>query len=188
MNVLRKITLGFLLAALILLPMQQIQAGEIGSGSGASSVSLSLNVGETLSVLATPANISFTYSNGVATASGPISVQTSWSLAASRNSLFTYAYFATSTGLTDGNVIIPASKVFASIDGGAAAACSLTSADPNIGAGAGLCPTVYSVPSGIGATTPIGTHTDSVLLSIPAAGALEVGQYNGTLQLMAIAI
>src|ERR1700722_11553826 len=106
MNVLRRITLGFLLAALILMPTQQIQASEITSGSGNTTVSLSLNVGETLSVIATPGNISFSYSNGVATASGPISVQTSWNVASSRASLFTYAYFATTTGLTNGSVII----------------------------------------------------------------------------------
>ncbi len=97
----------------------------------------------------------------------------------------TYAYFSAGQALTFGSNSISTSNVFASINSGAAGACTQVIAAPS-GNQSNGCPMIYSVASGIGSSAPTGTNSSTVLLSMAGLGNLAPGTYNGTLNLVAV--
>src|SRR6266853_4350124 len=156
------------------------EAQAVSLNSAPTTVTLSLTVSESLSVSATPANITFTYNAGAATASGPISVTTSWN-GTSRTSISTVAWFATGGSALSGPSAIPPSDVFASINGGTATACTQATPSPvtAIGLTGQFCPLVFTQ----NLPPQVGTHTDSILLSLAGLPALAAGTYTGTLNI-----
>jgi hypothetical protein len=160
--------------------------------SNTASVALSMNVSESLSITATPATISFTPSGTTATASGPITVTTSWQLNSTRASLYTAAYFSTpSSALANGSSLIPSSDVFASVDSATAAACSGTSLPmAGLGISGGMCGTngiIFNGGSQLSGGTFTGSHSDTILLSMQGLPTLNAGSYSGTLTIVAAA-
>jgi hypothetical protein len=151
--------------------------------SNAAAVSMTFAVASSLTVAATPSSIVFTRTNSRnATASAAIAVVTSWNLAVGGGNVFTVAYFATiAAALTDGTLNIPSSDVFASINGGTAAACTL--ANVNVGAATpgAICPQIFG---GIGVTAQ-GSHSDSLLLSLTSPTDFPVTSYAGTITISA---
>jgi hypothetical protein len=92
------------------------------------------------------------------------------------------AYFASiPAALTNGTLNIPASDVFASVNGGAAAACTLANVNVAAGNPGAICPQIYG---GIGIASS-GTHSDSLLLSLTSPTAFAVASYSGTITISA---
>ena len=151
--------------------------------SNAAAVSLTFAVASSLTVAATPSSIVFTRTNSRnATASATIAVVTSWNLAVGGGNVFTVAYFATiAAALTDGTLNIPASDVFASINGGTAAACTLANVNVAAGNPGAICPQIFG---GIGVTAQ-GSHSDSILLSLISPTDFPVTSYTGTITISA---
>jgi hypothetical protein len=109
-------------------------------------------------------------------------VVTSWNLAVGGGNVFTVAYFATiAAALTDGTLNIPASDVFASINGGTAAACTLANVNVAAGNPGAICPQIFG---GIGVTAQ-GSHSDSILLSLISPTDFPVTSYTGTITISA---
>jgi hypothetical protein len=158
------------------------QATEVTSAP-ASTVSLSMSVSESITVSGTPASITFTYSpaaGGTATASGPITVNVSWSLAAGHAAgVIVQSWLSSATAALGGPASIPSSQVFQAVNGGAATACTGT-ADPasGIGVAGAACSVVASSPSPVPAGT--GNRSSTVVLSLSGLGALTPGVYTGT--------
>jgi hypothetical protein len=176
--------LTFVVAALALI-LLSVPQSKAQTTSNAAAVSITFAVNSSLTVAASPGSIVFTSTDSKhATASAPITVVTSWSLATGGGNVFTVAYFASiAAALTDGTLNIPASDVFASINSGTAAAC--TQANVNVAAGnpGAICPQIFG---GIGVTAQ-GTHSDNLLLSLtsPTAFAASNGGYAGTITISA---
>jgi hypothetical protein len=85
--------------------------------------------------------------------------------------------------LTDGTANIPASSVFASINGGAASACTLTNVNVAAAHAGSTCPTIYTA-NGIAAQ---GNHSDTLLLSLSSGTAFLATAYAGTITISASA-
>lgn len=157
--------------------------------SSTTATSLNLNISESLSVAATPASINFTgynYTAGTATASAPISVVTTGNLAAGHTWVVTWAYLGSTTAALAGPQNIPASDVFASINGGAAVACTYDASGSGqyisgVVNGA-VCPAANG-PIGNQQNPPAGayTQTDTVALTLAGATALLPGSYVGSI-------
>lgn len=148
--------------------------------STVATTALSLTVNESISVSATPGTITFTYGSGAATASGPISVTTTWSAASTRTQVITLAFFSSASAALTGPSSIPTSQVFAAVNGAANAACTLTStAIPALTASA-VCPTVFQQNSPVPSS---GTNTSSVVLLLSGLGTLAPGTFSGTLNI-----
>jgi hypothetical protein len=140
---------------------------------------MSFNATDAVTVTASPATITFTSTDSEhATVSGPITIVTTWNLVAAGESIYTDAYFTSPTAALTGtnSNVIPASDLFASIDGRAASACNQT--DPNVTAavaGATCSPVFFE--AGILQT---GTNTDTIVLSIVSGTAIPADSYTGT--------
>ncbi len=180
LNRIARVSLALMLA---ILPFSQFTPAQ--TASNAAAVSLSFTVNGSLTVAATPGAITFTPTDAShATASGPISVTTSWNLQGSGSSIWTVAYFSSSTAaLTDGTANIPASSVFASINGGAASACTLTNVNVAAAKSGATCPTIFTA-NGIAAQ---GTNTGSLLLSLSSPSQFLATTYNGVITISASA-
>ena len=180
MKPLRKVT--SVIAALTVSLMSAIPS-QAQTGSNAAAVSMTFAVASSLTVTATPGSIVFTRTNSRnATASAPIAVVTSWNLAVGGGNVFTVAYFATiAAALTDGTLNIPSSDVFASINGGTAAACTLANVNVAAGNPGAICPQIFG---GIGVTAQ-GSHSDSILLSLISLTDFPVTSYAGTITISA---
>jgi hypothetical protein len=176
----RKIIFVIGALALNLMSVPQLQAQ---TTSNAAAVALTFAVVSSLTVTATPGSIVFTRTNSRnATASAPIAVVTSWNLAVGGGNIFTVAYFATiAAALTDGTLNIPASDVFASINGGTPAACTLANVNVAAGNPGAICPQIFG---GIGVTAQ-GSHSDSILLSLTSPSDFPVTNYSGTITISA---
>jgi hypothetical protein len=148
-----------------------------------STVALTATLGESLTVSAAPAAVTFTLvPNGSAPGSAAVSITTTWALDPTRLGVSLYAYFSTADALTDGGTnTIPTTAVFGSVNGGLPA--DFTAATPF---GNGM--TVFS--QALGAGTYSGTSgPDTIDLSIDTTGlGLPSGTYNGTLNIQAQAI
>ena len=153
------------------------------TASNAAAVAMTFTVASSLTVTATPGSIVFTLTNPKnATASAPIAVVTSWNLAVGGGNIFTVAYFGSITAaLTDGTLNIPSSDVFASINGGAASACTMANVNVAAGNPGAICPQIYG---GIGVTAQ-GSHTDSILLSLTSPTNFPVTSYAGIITISA---
>src|ERR1700733_14689625 len=94
-----RIILGALGLALTMSQASHAQA----LNSNNSTVALNAVLAESLTVSASPAVVNFTLvPSGTANGSAPVSVTTTWALAKTRTSVKVYAYFTSTTALTDG--------------------------------------------------------------------------------------
>ena len=160
--------------------------------SNTATVSLSATLGESLTVAATPANVTFSLVSGAtATGNAPVAVTTSWILSGSRTSVTLVGYFSSATAaLTDGGspaVNIPTSEVFGEMTTGTPTTyTAFTQTAPLGPAGAGL--TLFT--QAISLTNFASTRTDNLGLEInlTAQPQLPAGTYTGTLNLQAQAL
>ena len=182
MKTLKKV--GFVVAALAL-SLLSIPQSKAQTTSNAAAVSMTFAVNSSLTVAATPGSIVFTSTApNTATASSAITVVTSWNLATGGGNVFTVAYFASiSAALTNGTVNIPTSEVFASINGGTAAACTLANVNVAAANPGAICPQIFG---GIGVAAQ-GTHSDTLLLSLTSATAFpaSASSYAGAITISA---
>jgi hypothetical protein len=151
--------------------------------SNVATVNLNAVLGETLTVSAGPATVNFTLiPNGVANGSAPVSVTTTWALAATRTSVGLYAYFSSANALTDGSGNnIPSSNVGGSVNGGASG--PFTNVTP-FGAN-GM--TVFA--QALGAGTYNSNRADTIDMTIDTTGlGLPSATFTGTLNLQAQAL
>ena len=180
MQALRKVTFAIAVLTPSLLSVLQSQAQ---TTSNAAAVTMTFAVNSSLTVAATPSSIVFTPTDSKnATASAAIAIVTSWNLAVGGGNVFTVAYFASiPAALTNGTLNIPASSVFGSVNGGAAAACTLANVNVAAGNPGAICPQIFG---GIGVAGQ-GTHSDSLLLSLTSPTAFAVASYAGTITISA---
>lgn len=166
----------------LMLVMSQASHAQLNSNSP--TVALNATLAESLTVAAGPATVNFTLvPNGTVTGSAPVVVTTTWALAKTRTSVKLYAYFASTSALTDGAAgdIIPTANVTGNVN--ATGAAPFTSVTP-FGAN-GL--TIFSQT--ISPTTgPFNSShgPDNIVLAINTTGlALPAATYTGTLTLQA---
>jgi hypothetical protein len=168
---------GRLLAiAVVMLAMSGVANAQINSNIA--TVTVNFSQSESLSVLASPATLTF---NAAGVANAPLSVTVNWNLAQSRSHIEPYLYFASSNALTDGTGDnIPASSFGADCGAGTATFAN--------GGTVPFGPADWGVDIG---TIPVtagnytGTHTSSCQLSFSGAAALPAGSYTGTLNVEA---
>jgi hypothetical protein len=148
--------------------------------SNQAAVSLNAVMNETISVSAAPATVNFTplNPNGVTAGDSAVTINTGWVLNPSRGNLNVYAYFASTTALTNSanaTYTIPVSSVQGSVDGGAATAFT----------GNSPFATGSSLP--IASVNIIGNNrnsseSDTLTLTVDTTGAgLPAGTYTGTM-------
>jgi hypothetical protein len=160
--------------------------------STAQSVTLNATLGESLTISATPGNVSFTLINGgVALGSAPVAITSTWLLAPTRANLVLDGFFASSAAaLTDGAATpdnIPTSAVLGKVSTGTPTAYTAFTQTTALGpAGAGL--TLYTLP--LTSANRSSTRTDNLNLEINLTGLpqLPAGTYTGTLTLQAQAL
>lgn len=149
--------------------------------SNVATVNLSMTIQSSLTVAATPANITFNYTGGGnATASGPINITTTWNLG-SPEILAVMAYFSSTTALTGPNSIM-VSQVFASANGGGSTACTGTFTNQVPASTPGATCFVNSAQTVSGT----GSENDSLLLSLQNLTPTP-GTYTGVLNISAYA-
>jgi hypothetical protein len=180
----------------VVLVFAAVPANASNLQSPVTTVNLSFNVSESISVSATPGSISFDLTG---TASGPISVTTSWSVVGGQhNAWATFIYFTSANALTNSGPSIPTSAFNTSVNGGAASPCTQTGsftdgsghAYTNPVANSNNCSHItYQGGSQVFGAIPLqGSQTDSVLPSITnsVASNAQAGGYTGTLNLIAV--
>jgi hypothetical protein len=152
--------------------------------SNQASVALNAVMSEKISVSALPGTVNFTplNSNGVTNGDSAVTIDTSWVLNPSRGSLNVYAYFSSTTAMTnsaDATYTIPSSSVDAAVNGGSATA--FTGNSP-FATGSSL--TIATV--NIIGNNRNSSESDSLALSVDTTGAgLPAGTYTGTLYVQA---
>src|SRR4029077_15787722 len=139
---LRKVTFAIAVLTVSLLSLPQSRAQ---TTSNAAAVAMTFAVAGSMTVTATPGSIVFTPTDSKnATASASIAIVTSWNLAVGGGNVFTVAFFASiPPALTTATLNIPASDVFASVNGGAATACTLANVNVAAGNPGAICPQIY---------------------------------------------
>lgn len=153
--------------------------------SNVANVNLNAVLSETLTVAAAPATVNFTLApNGPAAGSSAVSITTNWALASTRTSVSLFAYFSSTTALTNGaGNNIPNSSVSGNPNGSGLQ--PFTGTDPFNGLATGL--QIFSVP--ITAANVNSTHSDSLALQIDTTGlGLPAGTYTGVLNIEAQAL
>lgn len=171
-------TLGAVALVLAVAPASHAQLN-----SNVATVNLNAVLGESLTISAGPATVNFTLvPNGVANGSAPVSVTTTWALAATRTNVALYAYFSTTDALTDGaGNNIPAANVGGSVNSGPSGAFSNVTPFSNFGM------SVFSQALGVGSYNT--NRADTIDLTIDTAGlGLPSATYTGTLNLEAQAL
>jgi hypothetical protein len=176
----KRITVLLITLALCLVPAQ---AQAVTVNSNVQTVALTMTVGESITLSATPATITFTYDgSNAATASGPVTVTTSWQLASGHTSVYESAYFSSTTALT-GPSSIPTSQFMQKIDGtGTPSACNVSG---NFSTTASCQPIINTTT-----VTPLtlSGRTDTLLFSLSGVGILGAGSYTGTINIAAQAL
>jgi hypothetical protein len=166
--------------ALGLFGFDQIACAQVNSNT--QSITLNATLGETLTIAASPATVSFTLvAGGTAVGTPTVNVTTTWVLG-SRTAVNLYGYFASTTAAltgTGGN--IPTSEVLGSVNSGAYNAFTGTVALGTAGAGLDL------FTQTITAANKSGNRSDTLTLEInlTAQPQLPAGSYTGTLTLQA---
>lgn len=180
MNFFKKVTLVF---AALLLTLISVPQSKAQTYSNAAAVTMSFAVGSSLTVAASPSSIVFISTDSRhATASDAIAVTTTWNLAVGGGNVFTVAYFSSITAaLNAGTLHIPASNVFASVNGGTAGACTIANANVLAAIGGGICPQIFG---GIGVAAQ-GTSSDNILLSLSSTTDFPAASYTGTVTISA---
>jgi hypothetical protein len=182
-----RISWAVMVGAAIALSASFVSAQAVNSTAQA--ITLNANLTESLTLNLSGNAVSFTLSAGSATNAGStgITATTAWTLAPGRNNVNVYAYFASSTALTDGGAnTIPSSAFF--IKNNANPAAALTNTVVFGGANAGLL--LANVP--ITAANRTGTHADvmtfNIDLSTGTLPQLPANAYTGTLNIQAQAL
>ena len=171
----------------VALVMAQGTAAYAQLNSTAASVNLNAVMSESLSLSAAPGTVNFTplNSNGVTNGDSAITINTAWVLQTAKSDVYVYAYFASTTALTntaDATYTIPVGSVSGSVDGGAATAFTGTSP---FAAGSSLDVAHVNI-TGVNKNS---SQSDTLDLSIDTTGAgLPAGTYTGTLFIQAQAI
>jgi spore coat protein U-like protein len=180
------------LVAILVLAAIPAQAQAPALTATAAPVNLSLSIGESLTISASPSSIAFGSYNsslGTATASGPITVQTNWNLAAGHSDIYVLGWLGSASAALSGPQNIPSSDIFSSTNGATAVPCtdSFNLSAPGYVSGAGC-------PNGggghyLGATALSGpsnsSQTDTIVLSLSGATNLSAGSYSGTITFQA---
>jgi hypothetical protein len=160
--------------------------------STATNVTLTATLAESLTVSATPNNVSFTLIPGATAAgSGPVAITTTWVVNPTRATVTLDGYFASATAaLTDGGTSannIPTSEVLGQVTTGTPTAFTAFTQTATLGpAGAGLTLFTQSITS----TNRSANRTDNLNLEInlTAQPQLPAGSYTGLLTLQAQAL
>lgn len=173
--------------AAIALAMSVSPTARAQLNSGASTVALNATLSESLTLSVAPNTVNFTLvPNGTANGNSTVSITTTWVLARTRASVSVYAYFTSTTALTDGGSpanTVATSKINGNINGGAYSA--FIGGSSPWGANSIL---VYTKNLG-GAGTFNSSHTDTLGLQVDTTGlSLPAGTYTGTLNIQAQAI
>jgi hypothetical protein len=168
--------------------------------SNQANVNLSMTISESVTLSATPANISFTYSpsgGGTATASGPITVVTTANLASGHTVLMVFGWLSSTTAALAGPSNIPSSEVFANTTGngiyagGGTVPCTGESENAGaVGVDGSQCGSIGGVQDILDGNRTISaggvfTLNDSVTLSLANLGPLAAGSYSGTINFQA---
>ena len=174
------LALGSLFFGLSVVPVAHAQVDSLTT-----TVNLSAVINETLTVLASPATVTFTLiADSTANGSTPITITTTWVLNQTRTSVTLYAYFTdAANALTEPlGINIPAANVRGSVNSGAFT--SFSGAGP-FSSGGSL--TVFT--EAISALNAADTRSDTLALQIDTTGlTLASGVYTGFLILQAQAI
>jgi hypothetical protein len=159
---------------------------QFDSTVGASDVTLSATVTETLTVTLDNSTVNFTLTPGSATNAGnnTVTPTTAWLLGTGRSSVSLYAYFDDPTSaLSNGTMKIPTSAF--SVKNGSNAAQPFTGVNPfSSGAGVTIFTTAITDVNRTGSSAPT-LNLNIDLSSVPVLGA---GTYTGTLHFRAEAI
>lgn len=169
------------LLALAMVPQSYGQA----VNSNVANVNLNAVMAETLTVSATPGTVNFNLvPNGPVSGNTPVSITTQWALASTRTKVSLWAYFSTTTALTNGvGNNIPNTSVSGNPNGGGLQ--PFTTTNPFNSANTGV--QVFSVA--ISAANLNVTRTDSLALQIDTTGlGLPAGTYTGVLNIEAQAL
>lgn len=153
--------------------------------SNVANVNLNAVLNETLTVAAAPGTVNFTLApNGPVPGSSAVSITTNWALASTRTNVSLFAYFSTTTALTNGaGNNIPNTSVSGNPNGTGLQA--FTTKNPFNGLNTGV--QIFSVP--ITAANVNSTHSDSLALQIDTTGlGLPAGTYTGVLNIQAQAL
>lgn len=175
----------FALGALgLTLTLSQVSNAQAFNSNNAT-VNLNAVMAESLTVSASPATVNFTLAaSGTANGSAPVAITTTWTLGKARTSMRVYAYFSSTTALTDGvGDNIPTSSVLGSVNSGSFG--PFTGGTGPFGVNSVL---VFSQTVGAAGTFN-STHSDNVALQINTTGlALPAATYTGTLNVQAQAL
>ena len=195
MNYISRISRLFLLAALVL-SLAFVPPVAQATNSNAATVSISLTVGESLTLTATPASITFPGAGGAASA--PIVVTTSANFAAGHyTTLSSYAWFSNNAAALVGPQNIPPTMISSSDNGHTANACTGDGSAAGVGIGGAFCYDVGSGTLGAGhdalsriTVSAGGTFTivDSVQLVLGLPAGIVAGSYSGTINFQAVAV
>lgn len=181
--------LRFAVVAVLVLGFASVASAQV-INSGAQIINLNAKLQESLTLTLSGNAVNFTLAPGSATNAGSttITATTKWVLQPSRTAVNVYAYFGSTSALTDGaGDIIPTSAFSLSDNGGAAAA--LTSSAANAaGFGASGAGALVSSTT-INGTNKNSSSTDVMAFNIDlSAGTLPqlpAGTYTGTLNIQA---
>ncbi len=154
--------------------------------SAASAVQLSYIVGEQITISGVPPSLTFTGSPNPAT--GALTVTTAWSLISTRTRVDVALWFNTPTAaLTDGaGHNIPASLVFANLNGGTFSPCNGSAVAPELTASVtagGICGTNINIS--ITTANQAGNRSDSIILQLQGLTPLPAATYTGQINLIA---
>jgi hypothetical protein len=154
---------------------------------------LNATLAESLTISATPANVTFTLASGAAaTGSAPVVITTNWVLSASRNTVKLFGWFTTPTAaLTDGLATpnnIPSSDVFGQVTSGTPTSYTAFTATTTALGTSGGALELYN--QAITSSNRAANRTDNLNLKIDltATPLLPAGSYTGTLTLQAQAL
>jgi hypothetical protein len=166
-------------------------AAQAQLNSNTATVNLSLTVGESLTVSASPATISFVYSaanGGSAAASGPISLVTTAFIGGEYHNITVYGWLSSPSAALTGPSNIPAAEVFSQVNNFSMNTCTQSNGDGIGVAGAG-CPGKNVVLDAL-PVSAAGTYTltDTVNLSLANLGALLPGTWTGVITFEAQAL
>lgn len=180
-------TIRFALLAVLTIGLASVASAQV-LNSGAQTINLNATLAESLTLSLTGNSVNFTLAAGSATNAGStgITATTKWLLKPGRTAVGVYAYFTSSTALTDGGGnIIPASAFL--IKDNAAPATALTAAVP---AAFGASASGYQMENiTITGANKNSQVTDAMTFNIDLSGGtlpqLPAGSYTGTLNIQA---
>lgn len=168
----------FLFCSLTNFPAQAASAQ-----SAPAPVTLTMTVGESVTLSNVPNTLGFNYpAGGGNTNAQSFAVTTTWQLANTRTAMHLVFYFANSNALSLGTTNIPTSQFFLDSTATPTHNCGDNTGDPLVPASQGhngACLYGKSIPLG---STFTGTETDTVYAQLQGLSAsLPVGTYSGTL-------